>query len=79
MKVKQLKEILSEMPDDALVVLAEDPEGNRFSPVGSHNTNMKYLPDRRPWPRGRLFEATQAEFGSQQAKGHLCYGPCINR
>jgi hypothetical protein len=75
MKVKQLKEILSEMPDDALVVLAEDAEGNGFSPVGSYNTDMKYLPDRQPWRRGRIVEATQAELGSQHARAALVLWP----
>jgi hypothetical protein len=46
MNVKQLRGILANMPDDALVVLAQDAEGNAFSLVGSYNTNKKYLPDR---------------------------------
>jgi hypothetical protein len=75
MKVKQLKEILAEMADDALVVLAEDAEGNRFSPVGSHNTDMKYLPDRQPWRRGRIFEAMQPEFSNEHAKAALVLWP----
>jgi hypothetical protein len=75
MKVKQLKEILAEMADDALVVLAEDAEGNRFSPVSSYNTDMKYLPDRQPWRRGRIFEEMQPEFSSEQAKAALVLWP----
>jgi hypothetical protein len=33
MNVAQLKEALTNLPDDCLVVLAKDAEGNTFSPV----------------------------------------------
>jgi hypothetical protein len=75
MKVKQLKEILSEMPDDALVVLAQDAEGNGFSPVGSYNTDMKYLPDRHPWRRGQVLAGTEVEAGSDKAWPALVLWP----
>jgi hypothetical protein len=75
MKVNDLKKILEQMPDDALVVLAQDAEGNAFSPVASHNTNMKYLPDRQPWRRGRIVEAAQAEFGSEHARAAVVLWP----
>lgn len=35
MTVKQLIAILSELDQDAIVVLAKDPEGNHFSPISS--------------------------------------------
>jgi len=75
MRVKDLKELLEQMPDDALVVLAQDVEGNAFSPVGSYNTDMKYLPDRHPWQRGEILEATQAGFSKRQAKPALVLWP----
>ncbi len=75
MKVKQLKEILSEMPDDALVVLAEDAEGNGFSPLGSYNTDMKYLPGRHPWRRGQVLAGTEVKAGSSKARPALVLWP----
>lgn len=35
MTVRQLRETLADMPEDALVVLSKDAEGNDFSPVES--------------------------------------------
>ena len=75
MTVKELKEILEQTPDEAMVVLATDVEGNAFSPVGSYNTNMKYLPARHPWQRGEILEAAQSEFSSEQAKPALVLWP----
>jgi len=44
MKVKDLKELLTNVPDDTLVVLSRDSEGNNYSPLDdfSHQT---YVPD----------------------------------
>lgn len=33
--VKKLREQLADLPDDALVVIAKDPEGNGYSPLAS--------------------------------------------
>ena len=33
MTVKELRDALSNLPDDALVVLSQDSEGNRFGPL----------------------------------------------
>jgi hypothetical protein len=67
MRVKQLKELLSDMPDDALVVLSQDSEGNGFSPVGSYNKSMNYIPGRCPWQRGQAYQADDIEFGNDNA------------
>jgi hypothetical protein len=46
--VKQLKALLAQMPDDTLVVLASDAEGNAFSPVGGYTETARYVPGYRP-------------------------------
>ena len=40
MKVGKLKEILKDIPDDHLVVLSKDGEGNDFSPLDSYGLEM---------------------------------------
>jgi hypothetical protein len=75
MKVKQLKEILADMADETLVVLATDAEGNEFFPVGSYNKDMKYIPDRHPWQRGQLCQADEAEFSNNNARPALVLWP----
>lgn len=45
MKVKDLIKVLKELPEDAIVVLSSDEEGNSYSPLASYNTNYMYIPD----------------------------------
>ena len=75
MKVKQLKEILSDMPDDALVVLSRDSEGNGFSLVDGYNKDMKYIPGRRSWWQGQVCQAGDVEFNSDNATLALVLWP----
>lgn len=44
MKVKELKEILKDVPDDYEVVMSRDGEGNGFSPLADFGLEM-YVPD----------------------------------
>ena len=44
MKVKQLKEILVDLPDEMEVVLSKDGEGNNFSPLAECEEGL-YDPD----------------------------------
>ena len=44
MTVGELKEMLKDEPDDYLVVLSKDSEGNRFSPLYIPSTGM-YEPE----------------------------------
>lgn len=39
--VKELKEILEEFPDDSIVVVASDPEGNDYRVLGDVFINVK--------------------------------------
>lgn len=75
MKVKQLKQILADMPDETLVVLATDAEGNEFSPIGSYNKDMKYIPDHHPWRRGQIYQVDEVEFGSNKTRPALVLWP----
>lgn len=50
MTVKDLRDLLAQMPDDALVILAEDPEGNGYGPLesvveGAYNPITTYSGD----------------------------------
>lgn len=53
--VKALKAILAVMPDDALIVLSKDIEGNEFSPLCTYSTGM-YAPGAKPWQKGEFFD-----------------------
>ena len=44
MKVKELKELLTDLPDDYEVVIAGDGEGNNFSPLADIGAGL-YEPD----------------------------------
>lgn len=35
MNVKELKEFIKDLPDETVVILAKDSEGNKFSPLGN--------------------------------------------
>lgn len=39
MNVRELKDALDNLPDDMIVVLAKDAEGNGFSPLWSASTD----------------------------------------
>ncbi len=43
MKVKQLRKILEELPDDTEVILQKDSEGNGYSPLAGADGNAVYV------------------------------------
>lgn len=44
MKVKQLKELLTDVDDEKIIVMASDPEGNSFSPLADFSIGT-YKPE----------------------------------
>ena len=44
MNVKELKELLSSLPDDMEVIIQKDSEGNGYSPLSSVDSNCVYVP-----------------------------------
>lgn len=42
MKVKELKEILSKIDDETIVVISSDSEGNSYSPLSSYSPDYNY-------------------------------------
>ncbi len=40
--VGDLKEVLKEVPDDTLIIMAIDPEGNAFRPLEDHSLDYNY-------------------------------------
>ena len=75
MKVKKLKEILADMPDDLLVVLSRDPAGNEFSPLYQCTQGLKYVPASRSWQRGIICQDGDARFNSSSALPSLVLWP----
>jgi len=45
MNVKELKEILNDLPDDMEVILQKDSEGNGYSPLSGGDTDAVYIPE----------------------------------
>lgn len=48
MTVKELKEKLKNYPDDMLVIVQKDAEGNGYSPLNGLNNTSVYIPE-APW------------------------------
>jgi hypothetical protein len=42
---KELRELLADVPDDVIVIMSKDAEGNRYSPLASYSTGMHYEAD----------------------------------
>ena len=67
MTVKQLRELLKKLPDDQLVVLSKDSEGNGFSPMSENYSDGFY--SGRSWC---------GEFSNEKSKGAkkaICFWP----
>jgi hypothetical protein len=45
MTVKELKEKLTNMPDDMQVILQKDSEGNGYSPLAGADNDAVYVPE----------------------------------
>lgn len=45
MNVKELKQVIENIPDDVQVILQKDAEGNRFSPLCECDGGCVYVPD----------------------------------
>ncbi len=75
MKVKQLKAILADAPDDLLVILSRDEEGNEFSPLYECTQGHKYIPGSRPWRRGHIYQPGDPQFNSPSALPSLVLWP----
>ena len=45
MKVKELKDLLSSVDENRVVVMSSDGEGNSYSPLEGYTDEMSYIPD----------------------------------
>jgi hypothetical protein len=60
MYVWELREILAELPENSLVVLAKDGEGNGFSPLSGYSDEDRYLAEEGDW-QGELVSAENCD------------------
>ncbi len=72
--VKDLKAILADIPDDTLVVLSSDSEGNDFSPLCAYS-NGTYLFGRKSWQRGHFFDAGETPPDSRKVREVVALWP----
>lgn len=75
MTVKELKALLAQLPEEALVVLARDAEGNGFSPVGGSTAAARYVPASRPWQMGTLYTPGDPLFEARQGRPAVVLWP----
>ncbi len=66
--VKQLKKILANVPDEALVVLSRDSEGNAFSPALDYATEAIYVSGPLEWQSGEAYTKHDPEFHNLKGK-----------
>lgn len=45
MTVDELRQFLVDLPDDMIVVMSSDSEGNSYSPLAGGSTDYRYLAD----------------------------------
>ncbi len=69
--VKMLKEMLADVPDEALIVLSRDIEGNAFSPAITYTKEAAYVPGYRPWLSGEIYTKDAPEF--QHCRGRRAF------
>lgn len=43
--VKELRELLADLPEDMQVVMSKDGEGNSYSPLSDGSSNYIYVPE----------------------------------
>lgn len=76
--VKELRKILADIPDDTLVVLSGDSEGNEFSPLCGFSSGV-YQPGHKPWQKGHFYDEAEAPPESREAGKLSRCGRCIER
>ena len=45
MNIKELKELINDLPDDMDIIMSSDSEGNNYSPLSNVDPNYIYIPD----------------------------------
>ena len=79
MKVKILKELIKDLPDEMSVIIAKDTEGNWFSPVSDVDSGNIYVPETAS--HGEVYSAEwsaedalmeQDEWEKLKKEGHRC-------
>ncbi len=71
MRVAELRAALADLPDDHLVVLAGDAEGNRYSLLAAADP-CEFLPQKRPWEADIR---TEGDAGSALEVNAICLWP----
>jgi hypothetical protein len=72
--VKDLKAILTDVPDDTLVVLSSDVEGNAFSPLCAFSTGS-YTFGQKSWQKGNFFDDGDQMPDNKQAEKAVALWP----
>lgn len=70
--VKDLKELIKDLPDDMPVVMSKDGEGNGFSPLSDYSMG-KYAPD-STWS-GEWYQDEDERDAPRGSKKAICLWP----
>lgn len=68
MKVKELIEILKNLPKNTQVIMSKDAEGNTFTPLDEVETNNIYVPE-SSWYGNIYHESWSAEDAMETEEG----------
>lgn len=71
MNVKELKELLSTLDDDAFVIMSKDAEGNNYSPLDDYSNQYRYNAD-STWSGELTSETECAVYRAEEG----LKGPC---
>lgn len=71
MNIAELREILAVLPENALVVMSKDAEGNNFSPLSSYSDDLRYNAN-STWSG----EVTSEENCAEHRADYGLKGPC---
>lgn len=67
--VKILKQLLNGLPDETLIILSSDSEGNQFSPAYSCTPQAAYIPEERYHNTvGDIVTPNEVAYHKRQAK-----------
>ena len=61
MNVKNLKELIKDLPDDMEVIMSKDSEGNSFTPLCEIDANNVYDPNIEGWEVNPYYITWSAE------------------
>lgn len=77
MTVRQLKRLLADIPDETLVILSQDSEGNTMSPAIAYSAGLVFVPGGRRGEMGEIYPRDDPGARDRRAKAAFVLWPAI--